>query len=67
MGCVLSNELLDAMPVHRFEVKDGRPYEVYVELDVDGAFVERLVEPASPGIVDRVSSVASATAGRVQW
>ncbi len=57
VGCVLSNELLDAMPVHRFEVKDGRPFEVYVELDADGAFVERLVEPPSPDITDRVSSV----------
>ena len=57
VGCVLSNELLDAMPVHRFEVKDGRPFEVYVDLDADGAFVERLVEPPSPGITDRVSSV----------
>ena len=57
VGCVLSNELLDAMPVHRFEVKDGRPFEVYVELTTDGAFVERLVEPPSPGITDRVSSV----------
>ena len=57
VGCVLSNELLDAMPVRRFEIRDSRPYEVYIDLDADGAFVERLVEPASARIADRVSPV----------
>jgi SAM-dependent MidA family methyltransferase len=31
-GIVLSNELLDAMPVHRVTVSGGRLYEVYVTL-----------------------------------
>ena len=57
VGCVLSNELLDAMPVHWFEFKDGRPYEVYVDLDEDGAFAERLGEPSTTVIPDRTSSV----------
>ncbi len=57
VGCVLSNELLDAMPVHRFEVMDGRPNEVYVELDTDGAFAEQLRYPSTEQVADRVSSV----------
>ncbi|HVE12166.1 MAG TPA: SAM-dependent methyltransferase [Elusimicrobiota bacterium] len=36
-GVVLSNELLDAMPVHVIEKRDGRVGEVYVEAGPDGA------------------------------
>ncbi|MDE2900051.1 MAG: SAM-dependent methyltransferase [Chloroflexota bacterium] len=46
VGCVLANELLDAMPVTRFAVKGGVAREVYVTLDGDG-FVEVLGEPTS--------------------
>lgn len=57
VGCILANEMLDAMPVHRFEVKDGRPHEVCIELDEGGGFVERLYGPSARVISDRVSSV----------
>ncbi len=57
VGCVISNELLDAMPVHRFEFKEGLPCEVYVDLDEAGAFVDQLGEPSTTLIVDRLSSV----------
>ena len=55
VGCVLSNELLDAMPVHRFEVRSGRPHEVYVETDTDGTLVERFAGPSTPAISERLS------------
>ncbi|MCH8155170.1 MAG: SAM-dependent methyltransferase [Proteobacteria bacterium] len=29
-GCILSNELVDAFPVHRFEMEEGKLREVYV-------------------------------------
>ena len=58
VGCVLSNELLDAMPVHRFEVGSSRPREVYVDLDTDGSFAERLGELSTAEISDRISSVS---------
>ncbi|NEP17382.1 MAG: class I SAM-dependent methyltransferase [Leptolyngbya sp. SIO4C1] len=32
-GCVFSNELVDALPVHLVEVRDGRLWEVYVGFD----------------------------------
>ena len=57
VGCVLSNELLDAMPVHRFVVKDGRLREVYVELDTGGGFSERFDAPSTDAIAGGVSSV----------
>ncbi|RLC57311.1 MAG: SAM-dependent methyltransferase [Chloroflexi bacterium] len=43
-GCIFSNELLDAMPVHRVAVEDGALREVYVTRDGDG-FGEELRDP----------------------
>jgi SAM-dependent MidA family methyltransferase len=43
-GCIFSNELLDAMPVHRVAVENGRLREIYVTWD--GAhFGEELRKP----------------------
>lgn len=41
IGLVLSNELLDAFPVHRLRVSEGRIYELYVDYR-QGEFVECL-------------------------
>ena len=46
-GCVLSNELIDAFPVHRFRVVDGRFEELYVALDTDGALIDLPGPPSS--------------------
>ena len=47
-GCVLSNELLDAMPVARFQLFDGEAREVFVTLDAEGtALREVLGEPVT--------------------
>ena len=35
VGCILSNELLDAMPVHQVTMEQGRLCEIYVALDRD--------------------------------
>ncbi len=43
-GCIFSNELLDALPVHLVAVEDGAPREVYVKRDGDG-FGEELRDP----------------------
>ena len=39
VGCVLANEFLDALPVHRVTKQSGRLLELYVDWR-DGAFVE---------------------------
>lgn len=44
-GCILSNELLDAMPVHRVAMEGGELREVFVTWD-GNRFVEVLREPA---------------------
>jgi SAM-dependent MidA family methyltransferase len=58
VGCILSNELLDAFPVHRFQVKGGKPYEVYVSLDGQGKFIESLGTPSSPTLGRKLEAAA---------
>ncbi len=55
-GCILSNELLDAFPVHRFRVRDGEIGEVFVELE-HGEFVEVLDEPSAPRLASRIDAI----------
>ena len=48
-GAVLSNELLDAFPVHRVRVDGGRPKEIIVDFQ-GGRFVERLEDLTTPAL-----------------
>ena len=54
VGCFISNELVDSFPVHRFQVHQGTPKEVYVALDEHGEFAEVLDEPSSPLLAERL-------------
>ena len=56
VGCFLSNELVDAFPVHRVTMSDGRLQEVYVTLR-DGGLVEELEEPSTPALQERLDAV----------
>ncbi len=47
---ILSNELVDAFPVHIVELRDKRLYEVYVTVQPDGHLYELLAEPSSPEV-----------------
>ena len=55
-GCILSNELLDAMPVHRVTLTGGKLQETYVTLDGD-ELVESSGEPSTPGIASRLDGL----------
>lgn len=57
-GCVLSNELFDAMPVHIFEIRGGKPNEVLVGVDGD-ELVEIIAAPTTPLIERRLGTLAS--------
>ncbi len=48
-GCFLSNELVDAFPVHRVLFREGKLREVYVG-EQEGGFVELPGDPSSPAI-----------------
>lgn len=50
-GCLISNELFDALPVHVVELTESGLKEVYVGLDADG-FAERLAPPSTPELAD---------------
>lgn len=49
LGCVLSNELVDALPFHRAVREGGEWREIYVGAE-DGEFYETALDP-SPGLV----------------
>ena len=52
-GCVVSNELVDALPVHRVEARDHRLAEIYVALDpATDALVEETGEPSSARVAE---------------
>ncbi|MSQ21716.1 MAG: SAM-dependent methyltransferase [Dehalococcoidia bacterium] len=53
-GCILSNELLDALPVHRVTIRNGRLQEIYVAYK-DGRFLEVEDEPSTPLLVARLA------------
>lgn len=61
-GCIISNELLDAFPVHQVKVEQGRLREVYVGLERDGQsgearLVERLDDPRTPALEARLAEL----------
>ncbi len=56
-GCILSNELFDAFPVHRFRIAGGRVQELYVSLGSDGRFCEKFGAPSTDRIADRLSAL----------
>jgi SAM-dependent MidA family methyltransferase len=50
-GCVVSNELFDALPVHVVEAREGGLLEIYVAVDPQtGALVEELSAPSSSAV-----------------
>lgn len=52
-GIILANEVLDAMPVHRFRVTDTQIQEFYVAWEND-RFVWRLEAPSSVRLVEQI-------------
>ena len=55
VGCVLSNELLDAFPVHRVTVRDGKLLEIYLTWQ-EGKLVESLDDLSTDDIRARLES-----------
>ena len=56
-GCILSNELFDAFPVHRFRIESGKAREMYVSLDADDSFREEFGPPSTTRIADRLAGL----------
>ncbi|RDH87846.1 MAG: SAM-dependent methyltransferase [endosymbiont of Escarpia spicata] len=58
-GLVVANELLDAMPVHRFRIRSGCAEESFVAWDEAG-FVERFETAVSPELDSGIERIQSA-------
>jgi len=56
VGCLLSNELVDAFPVAVFEVRESVPLEVYVTLR-DGEHHEVLDDPSTPELIQALAGL----------
>ena len=54
VGCVLSNELIDAFPVHRFEIENGVLVELFVDVDAGGRLHSVPGEPSTPALAQRL-------------
>ncbi|MBI4201046.1 MAG: SAM-dependent methyltransferase [Chloroflexi bacterium] len=52
-GCILSNELLDALPVHRVVLRNGQLREAYITFD-DDRFQEVEDKPSTPRLETRL-------------
>lgn len=57
-GAMLSNELVDAFPVHRIRMVDGEPKELYVAC-ADGQFVEQAGPLSTPLLADYLKRLAA--------
>jgi SAM-dependent MidA family methyltransferase len=51
-GIVFANELLDAFPVHRVTMHEGKLYELFVDLDEEDKFVWTKREPSTPRLAE---------------
>ncbi len=56
-GCVIANELLDALPFHGFRVSKGDLREIYVVPDGAGGLTEALGEPSTPLLAERLEAL----------
>ena len=56
VGCVLSNELLDAFPVHQVTMRAGQLREIYVDLAGD-ELIAKTGEPSTPLLAHRLADV----------
>ena len=53
-GCIIANELLDALPFHRVAQINGRLKEIMVGIDQQGQFVETIEELSTPLLQERL-------------
>jgi SAM-dependent MidA family methyltransferase len=76
VGIIFANELLDAFPVHRVTLRDGKLFELFVGLGEGDGFVWTEREPSTPqlaeyfnsaGIVLSEGQVAEVNLGVKEW
>ena len=58
-GCIISNELLDAFPVHLIQKEDSGFNEIYLDFKKDGSHTEVLADLSTPQLVEYVKELPS--------
>ena len=56
-GVILSNELLDAFPVHQVKMEGGQLREVYIAINDSGNLTETLAAPSTPALAARLEEL----------
>ena len=56
-GVILSNELLDAFPVHQVKMEGGQLREVHIAVDDSGSLTETLAAPSTPALAARLEEL----------
>lgn len=56
IGCILSNELLDAFPVHRVRMQGGQLEESFVS-QAEGCLIELWAEPSTPALAEYLAAL----------
>ncbi|MBI5893708.1 MAG: SAM-dependent methyltransferase [Deltaproteobacteria bacterium] len=64
-GCIISNELIDAFPVHVIVNENGTLKEVYVSIE-DNSFIEVLDVPSNPAIEEYLKDISLAHGQRIE-
>ena len=57
VGCILSNELFDAFPVHRFRIEEGQVEEMYVSIGPTATSAKNSSPPSTDRIAERLSAL----------
>ncbi|MHB8604225.1 MAG: class I SAM-dependent methyltransferase [Thermoplasmatota archaeon] len=65
-GVLFANEVIDALPVHRVEMRDGELHELWVALDARGAFIEERGPLSTPALAEYFEGVALAEGQRAE-
>jgi len=58
-GCIISNELLDAFPVHLIQKEDSGFKEIYLDFKEDGGYMEVLADLSTPQLVEYAETLPS--------
>ena len=58
-GCIISNELLDAFPVHLIQKEDSSFKEIYLDFKEDGGHTEVFADLSTPQLVEYVKELPS--------
>ncbi len=55
-GVIVGNEIIDALPVHRFKIEEGKIRELGAACE-QGQFIEKMLDQTNPKLIERVQQI----------